>query len=324
MAGGAFKYRPFTFDRSFDEAEIERARQAAAREQEEREEAERQAELERNPPPPTFTEEELLAAKSTAFQEGQIQGETQTLAGIDAQTLSALQTITGQLAVLHDRQSLANESNSAQLAKITGDIIERLLPQFVKIHGTDEIIALVRECLEPLEDSGRVIIKVPEENQEILADKLNQAAQESGFEGKLVIKGDAALGPSDVKIDWGQGGTERKLQETWGAIKDAIDHCLAHTVAQATAADQSDGMAGNDLAEETPAGPDSPPAPGDMDNSPAAMPTEPEPEPAPATESATVMDADSEPANGMAPGGQNEETEPEMAADAGPDVKVEE
>ncbi|RED52424.1 FliH/SctL family protein [Aestuariispira insulae] len=228
MAGGAFKYRPFTFDRSFDEAEIERARQAAIREQEAREEAERQAELERNPPPPTFSEEELEAAKTAAFQEGSSLGSQQALDGIEAQTLTALQTITGQLAVLHDRQALANESSFAQLAKITGDIFERLLPHYVKLHGSDEIIALVKECLEPLEDGGRVIIKVPADARDMLEEQLNQAAVESGFEGKLVVKPDPTLGPSDVKVDWGQGGTERKMEQTWGAIKEAIDRCVAH------------------------------------------------------------------------------------------------
>ena len=228
MTGGAFKYRPFTFDRSFDEAEIERAREAALVEEKQREEEERQAELERNPPPPTYSVEELEASRSAAFEEGRQQGVQETHESLEAQILAALQTITGQLAVLHDRQALANETISSQMARITGDIIERLLPEFVRRHGDDEILSLVRECLEPLEDAGRVMIHVPEAGKEEMVEKLQQAAQESGFEGRLLVKGDEALGPSDVRIDWGQGGTERNMDEIWQTINQAIDHCVKH------------------------------------------------------------------------------------------------
>ena len=228
MAGGAFKYRPFTFDRSFDEAEIERAREAAIVEEKQREEEERLAELERNPPPPTYSVEELEAARAAAFEEGRQQGIQETQESLDAQILAAMQTITGQLAVLHDRQALANETISSQMARIAGDIIERLLPEYVKRHGDDEILALVRECLEPLEDAGRVMIHVPEDGKEVMVEKLQQAAQESGFEGRLLVKGDPVLGPSDVRIDWGQGGTERNMDEIWQSINEAIDHCVKH------------------------------------------------------------------------------------------------
>ncbi len=50
---------------------------------------------------------------------------------------------------------------------------------------------------------------------------LNQV--EKAYEGKVVILGDADLGPSDCRIEWADGGIERDVRALW----EEIDHVLA-------------------------------------------------------------------------------------------------
>lgn len=258
MASGAMKYKPFRFERSFDSESVatQRRKEKEAVEQKRLEEEAQQEEL--PPPPPTFSEEELEAAKTAAYEEGQAAGLAQAKQELESHIVAALHTITGQLAVLHDRQSLANEVTAAELAKITGDIIAKLLPDYHSKYGADEIVALVKTCLAPLEDTGRVTIKVSSDIKEDMAERLEQAKIESGFLGQLVVLGDPSLGPADVRLDWGQGGAERNAEQTWQLIEEAI----AHATGQGNA--QADELAASPTpADEQAEGPETEPEPTD-------------------------------------------------------------
>ncbi len=234
MATGAMKYKPFKFERSFDtDSAATQRRKDKETEAELQRQAEAALEEELPPPPPTFSEEELQAAKAIAFEEGHAAGLSQAKQELENHVVAALHTITGQLAVLHDRQALANEVTAAELAKITREMIAKLLPYYTEKHGADEIASLVKTCLEPLEDTGRVTIKVSPDIQEAMKPRLEQAKVESGFRGELVVLADASLGPADVQIDWGQGGAERNTEKTWRYIDEAVGHALSQGDAHA-------------------------------------------------------------------------------------------
>src|SRR3546814_1221045 len=52
--------------------------------------------------------------------------------------------------------------------------------------------------------------------------RLKAAVASAGFEGRLVVAADAALGPADCGIDWGDGGAERDMDGLWREIDAAI------------------------------------------------------------------------------------------------------
>src|SRR3546814_3737234 len=63
---------------------------------------------------------------------------------------------------------------------------------------------------------------VPEVEQ-----RLEAAVASAGFEGRLVVAADAALGPADCGIDWGDGGAERDMDGLWREIDAAVADLLA-------------------------------------------------------------------------------------------------
>src|SRR3546814_2280324 len=59
--------------------------------------------------------------------------------------------------------------------------------------------------------------------------RLKAAVASAGFEGRLVVAADAALGPADCGIDWGDGGAERDMDGLWREIDAAIARSEEHT-----------------------------------------------------------------------------------------------
>ncbi|MTI08564.1 FliH/SctL family protein [Curvivirga aplysinae] len=224
-------YTPFSFTTSFDELEksdlqvMEEERERAAEEEKERQRLEEEA-LNAPPPPPTFSEEELAAAKAEAWNEGHTAGHSEALGQIEQQTLTALQTMTGYMAVLQDRQALANESQAAALARIASDMVRKLMPIYASEHGVEEIKNLVYSSLAPLETKGRINITLPEGLHSTIQEQLGKVAQEAGFEGKLMYHPDAKLGPSDVRVDWGRGSAERNVGTALQEMEKIVEQFL--------------------------------------------------------------------------------------------------
>src|SRR3546814_17838453 len=57
--------------------------------------------------------------------------------------------------------------------------------------------------------------------------RLEAAVASAGFEGRLVVAADAALGPADCGLDWGDGGAESDMDGLLREIVAAVADILA-------------------------------------------------------------------------------------------------
>jgi len=218
--------KPFLFETSFDDPTTVKLSQKKHKEEEKTlAKVEELAHMESEvPPPPSFSEEELETAKKIAFENGRQAGLDEANIAISNQTISNLQIMTAQLAVLHDKQELANETHAAKLAQITGEILSKLLPYYAHTNGAQEIQTFIRDCISPILDDSRVVIHLSTEAKDHLEAQLIQISEEAGFEGRLLIIGDPAMELSDAKVDWDGGGAERNWDDIWVDINEAIKH----------------------------------------------------------------------------------------------------
>lgn len=220
--------KPFLFETSFDEEQARRRAELAklkAREQAE-EEARQIAEAEDEPdepPPPSFTEEELTAARAAAWQEGHEAGMAEASQGAEARLAGLIENIAAELSGIHVHQDLANERLQADMAELGVRLVRKLLPAYAERHGLDEIRSVLEECLEAVPESGKIIISVTAENRTMLDPQLDALAARSGYDGRLSLLEDAALGPSEVTVRWDGGGLDRLEQPIW----DKLDMLMA-------------------------------------------------------------------------------------------------
>jgi flagellar assembly protein FliH len=200
--------RRFLFDTSFDSA---RDRDPGA-------EGEEAAEA------PVFTEAELEQARAASLASGRESGFREAAASIEQSIARSLETIAGQIAELEktlgqDGRRRDNEALEAAMA-----VLRKLFPGLAARHGLSEVETLVGECLERVREEPRVVIRVADPLLDSLRDRLDALSQSAGFEGRIVLLAEDALGVGDARVEWADGGAERDTAGVWRRVEDILAH----------------------------------------------------------------------------------------------------
>jgi flagellar assembly protein FliH len=178
------------------------------------------------PPPPTFSEEELGLARDQAYESGRQAGLQEAAQALQQMVGMALATCAHHLQSLNNAQTAANEALSKDAIAIALAVVKKLHPAFYRKYGVDEIVAALHDALANLDRVARITIKVHPDLVEAIREKSAVLAAESGFEGKLMVTGDAAIAIGDCRIDWGDGGAERDAKQCWADIDKAVETAL--------------------------------------------------------------------------------------------------
>ena len=203
--------RRFLFDHSFD-VERKSARKRKAEEE--------------KPPEPTFSKEELEAARQDGFAEGRAAGAQEATSGLEAATAGVVEEICRQLPALSTDQAAANDRLMHDGAKVATTIARKILPSYSARHGTDELTALVTRSLQSLVDQPKIIVCVGPSQVAPITEHLETAASASGFDGRFLVEANETMGPSDCRVTWQGGGLERCEPEIWQQIDAAIEEYL--------------------------------------------------------------------------------------------------
>lgn len=199
--------RPFLFEHSFD-ADREAARKRKAEEE--------------KPPEPTFSKEELDAARAAGYADGHNAGLQEAATSLEAETAQLVAAIGEQLPSISGEQAEANARLMRSGARLAATIARKILPSYTAKHGTDELTALVTRCLETLVSQPRIVVRVEPGQIEPITQHLETAVSVSGFEGRFLIEADDTMGPSDCRLSWQSGGLERSEADIWRDIDAAV------------------------------------------------------------------------------------------------------
>jgi Flagellar biosynthesis/type III secretory pathway protein len=199
--------RPYLFDREFHEVVdfpsdvIDEACSLLEMEGPERELPE--------PPPPTFSEAEIDAAREIAFAEGQREGRTTAERSTAARATAVLTAIAEQL-------RLATATSAQQQAAIVRDatalalaICRKLLPHTYRDAASEEITGLLSKVLPRISEQPQVFIRVAVELATTVSESVAKAVESAGFGGTVKVIGDESLAEGDCRIEWSQGGLVR-------------------------------------------------------------------------------------------------------------------
>lgn len=186
-------------------------------------ELDERAKSRKKPPEPTYTAAELAKAEQDGFARGRAEGAEEVRAGVEQAARRALEGIGEQLRGLF----AAVESDSARHEAVALDLalraVGKLLPEMERRHGSAEIEAVLRDCLERRRGEPRLVIRTSDAVHELVRGCTEELGQELGFEGKLVFLTEEGMGPSDVRIEWADGGVERSIE----TVRAEIDGILA-------------------------------------------------------------------------------------------------
>jgi flagellar assembly protein FliH len=179
------------------------------------------------PPPPVFSEAELAAARAAAHAEGEAVGHQAAAAANEARITELVQQIAVAVPTLVNDRDQAVTAVSHEAARLAHAMVRRLMPELARRYRIEEIEAVVLDSLNKALDQPRIIIRAPADVAGYLGDRLETVARQHGFAGRVIVLSEQNLGPSDVKVEWGDGGAERCIQRAWGDIEATVQRVVA-------------------------------------------------------------------------------------------------
>jgi len=179
------------------------------------------------PPAPSFSEDELNAARAVARAEGVAAGRAEQAAETEARLAQSLEQVASQLAALRDRLAEDEQRLRADAAALGHAIARRLCEALTAQFPLAEMEALVGESLTDLRDEPRVIIHVADSLLDEARRRFEALAADMAFPGQLVVLADRRLAPGDVSIDWTNGGILRDGAALAEAVASAVNRYIA-------------------------------------------------------------------------------------------------
>lgn len=167
----------------------------------------------------TFSEEQLLTAKTQAYEQGRSEAAAEARVSQETKTHQLLAQLIAQLDQLIAAEDRREIDSMTAATRLVMKVTHKLLPQFAERFALPEIERVVLNALEVRKDEQRIAIMVSPQHLETLKDRLDRLAFERGFAGKLILIADDAMGPSDCRVEWADGGAERMYERLFALIE---------------------------------------------------------------------------------------------------------
>ncbi|MDR3375890.1 MAG: FliH/SctL family protein [Ancalomicrobiaceae bacterium] len=121
-----------------------------------------------------------------------------------------------------DRQE--TERKAVDLALAVG---RKLAHRLIEGEPLEEVVQLIKECLGPLRKAPHLVIRLAEVDAEAIRPHIDRQAREQGYEGRLIVLGEADIRRGDCRIEWADGGIVRDTNELDSEIDAAVERYLA-------------------------------------------------------------------------------------------------
>jgi flagellar assembly protein FliH len=149
------------------------------------------------PSEPTFTQDELNAARGMARAEGMEAGHAEAMRSVERRVGENLAQIAQRLGEAAAQRAASLQEIERNAVDLCIGLMRRLFPEFQRRHGSGEVEQLVRESLRVMVDEPRVVVRLNDENLDALKERITGAATAAGFAGKIVLVSDDQVPPGD-------------------------------------------------------------------------------------------------------------------------------
>ena len=178
---------------------------------------------------PVYTESDVAALKAEAFENGVLQGQGQSLQGVESaisDTMTAINSQLGQLLGNYESKVAGVKQDAASLALV---IASKLAPALIDLAPEAEVRKLIEESLVDLQDEPRVVVRASEATCQLISGKIEEITLATGFQGKLILLPDDTKHGGDCRIEWADGGTERRLEDIQQRLESVINRFIRST-----------------------------------------------------------------------------------------------
>lgn len=174
-------------------------------------------------------------AKAIAHNAGFEEGRTKALHEIEAETQEILSQIAQAAHALFSQQSRLESALKQEMVQLAYAIAAKLAPALMRDHPLQEVAALIEDCMATANKEPRLVVRVAHNMTDAVNERIQNMKAATNFPGDLVLIGEETFGAQDCRVEWPDGGTERR----YGDIQKEIEHAVHRFVMSDTdAADE--------------------------------------------------------------------------------------
>lgn len=172
---------------------------------------------------PTFSEEDIAAARQQGFNDGKIEGAQEAQESIENEISKALETIGQKLTEIFKIQNLVNEALSKDAVAVSLAVGRKLFPKLNEEHGLGEITSMVESVLGQVIQEPKITIYGNDKYTEHLSERIEIFLSSRGFEGDVNILGDESIDLGDCRIEWSNGEAVRNMSALLDDMTETIE-----------------------------------------------------------------------------------------------------
>ena len=165
--------------------------------------------------------------REAAYDEGHRNGLDEASDTQQALLSTAMDKLTSALAELGAAQEESADLSQRVAARVAMAVLKKVLPAACEQYAFDEVVRTVQDCFAHVLDEPRIIVRVEPGLVEPVRERLEPAALEHGFEGRVVVQSDVRLVMGDCRVEWTDGGAERDQARLIADIDAAVERALA-------------------------------------------------------------------------------------------------
>jgi flagellar assembly protein FliH len=170
--------------------------------------------------------EQLRAEIDAAYARGREDGLAEAASSDARRAADAAVRMTEQLAALEKSRAEIERSMTDAAIRLSIAVLRKLLPSLERQSALTEIEVVFADCLRRVLDEPRIVVRVADDLLDPMQQRVDRAAREAGFQGKVVLVAEDGLGASDCRIEWADGGAERKLERIWFEVEELVRRAL--------------------------------------------------------------------------------------------------
>ena len=171
-----------------------------------------------------YTTEEIDALSARAREQGLKSGQVRAA---ETQALE-ISKLTDMVREILTRASQATDEVREEASLLALAAARKLAAAAVDALPSADVEEVLRHALHQALGEPRVVLHTSPKVAELLKPRLAEIAHEEGFEGRVVVSGEAALGHADCRIEWRGGGAERSECLIEAAIAELIARRFSH------------------------------------------------------------------------------------------------
>lgn len=165
---------------------------------------------------------EVATAEQRGYRNGMNAAEAQARTEAESRMAMAMENIGSAIERLTSNLSSVEQKLEIEAVEVAAACARKLSAALVSSEPMTEIAALATNCLSELRSAPHVAVRVHESLHDQTRDQLKQIAAARGFEGRVVVLGEADIAPGDCRIEWFDGGMVRDRQATEKLIDEAV------------------------------------------------------------------------------------------------------